>query len=290
MAQPRTQKGIWYRTRIPGKYWLRVREAYVAEHVAEMIAARRYGAVKLDLVLRGLALLPAHAEPNEPGHVPRHRGRLTYEVLHDLCRERARFSYDPAEGDTAEVVEKKRTWTREQIQELERRSLLRRQPAEKGRRPDLVVLRDLGDGEPFDDPNGKDGGPYITILGAVLASGHFPNWGAPQVAAYLCAMKADRDALRRDTDPGPRGSATWFRQADWFNATNTNFQLPKDHIAYPFSTMTIQRGLRELRAEGLIEARRTTRNPQTDRHFTTGPRMIYKNQFHELTTRNVLTP
>ena len=155
MAQPRAHRGIWYRTGIPGKYWLRVREAYVAEHAAEMIAARRYGALKLDLVLRGLALLPAHAEPNEPGHVPRHRGRLTYEVLHDLCRERTRFSYDLAEGDTAEVVEKKRTWTREQIQELERRSLLRRQPAEKGRRPDLVVLRDLGDGEPFDDPNGK---------------------------------------------------------------------------------------------------------------------------------------
>ena len=287
MTETRAKKGIWYRSGIPGKYWLRVREAYIAEHAAELIAARRYGALKLDLMLRGLALPPAHADPNVPGYVPRHRGRLTYEALHDLCRERTRFPYHPAEEDTAEVVDKKRTWIREQIQELERRSLLRRQPAESRRRPDLVVLRDLGDGKPFDDPDGKDGGPYITILGAVLASKHFPHWGAAQVAAYLCAMKADRDALRRDANPGPRGSATWFRQADWFNATNTNFKLPKDHIPYAFSTMTIQRGLRELRADGLIEARRTTLNPQTGRRFSTGPRMVYTNQFHKLISRNV---
>ena len=153
------------------------------------------------------------------------------------------------------------------------------------------MLRDLGDGEPFDDPNGdrENGGPYITILGAVIASEHFPRWGASQLAAYLCAMKADRDALRRNPDSGggTRGSATWFRQADWFNATNTNFKMPEDHIAYPFSTMTIQRGLRELRSEGLIQAHRTIRNPETGRRFTTGPRMIYTNQFHKLPTHSV---
>ena len=118
---------------------------------------------------------------------------------------------------------------------------------------------------------------------------YFPRWGASQLAAYLCAMKADRDALRRNPDSGggTRGSATWFRQADWFNATNTNFKMPEDHIAYPFSTMTIQRGLRELRSEGLIQAHRTIRNPETGRRFTTGPRMIYTNQFHKLPTHSV---
>ena len=289
MAEPHVQKGIWYATSVPGKFWLRVREEYVAGPAAELISARRYGALKLDLMLRGLALLPAVAAPNKPGHVPRHRGRLRYETLHDLCRGRTRFSSPDSLDDAPEVVEKKRTWTREQLQELERRSLVRREPAAKGRRrPDIVVLRDRGDGEPFDDPDGKDG-LYITILGGVLASQHFPKWGAPQLAAYLCAMKADRDARRRDPDPGPHGSATWFRQVDWFTGT-TPYNLPETHIAYPFSAMTLQRGLRELRSEGLIESRRTTRNPLTGGRFTTGPRMIYTNRFHKLPTRSVPTP
>ena len=75
-------------------------------------------------------------------------------------------------------------------------------------------------------------------------------------------MKADRDAHARSSSSGPPGSATWFRQADWFNGT-TAYHLPETHIAYPFSTMTIQRGLRELRDEGLIETHRTIRNPLT---------------------------
>ena len=65
---------------------------------------------------------------------------------------------------------------------------------------------------------------------------------------------------------------------------------PPHHIAYPFSTMTIQRGLRELRSEGLIEARRTTRHPETGRRFMTGPRMIYTNRFNKLSIRSVPTP
>ena len=287
MNQPQAQKGIWYRPRVPGKFMLRLREAYVAGPAADMVAARRFGALKLDLLLRGLALPPAHATPNEPGFVPRHRGRLTYEALHDICRDRSRFSYHPDAADTPEVVDKKRTWIREQLQELERRDLVRREPTPKRGRPDIVVMRDLADGEPFDDPDGNTGGPYITILGAVLASEHFPRWGAPQVAAYLCAMKADRDALHRDPNPGPRGSATWFRQADWFNGTNPNFQMPPGHIAWPFSTVTIQRGLRELRSDGLIQARRTIRNPETKRRFASGPRMVYTNQFNKLPPRTV---
>ena len=288
MDEPAARKGIWYGPGVPGKGRLRVREQYVAGPAAELITARRYAALKVDLMLRGLALPPEFAAPNEPGHVPRHRGRLRYETLHDLCRDRTRFSSQDAPEDAPEVVEKKRTWVREQLQELERRSLVRRQPAKNRRRPDIIVLSDRGDGEPFDDPDGTDG-LYITILGAVLASDHFPRWGAPQLAAHFCAMKADRDARRRDDSPGPPGSATWFRQADWFNG-ETIYNLPEAHIAYPFSTMTIQRGLRELRSEGLIEARRTTRHPETGRRFMTGPRMIYTNRFNKLPIRSVPTP
>lgn len=287
MNQPQAQKGIWYRPGIRGKYLLRLREAYVAGPAADMVAARRFGALKLDLVLRGLALPPAHAEPNEPGFVPRHRGRCSYEALHDMCRDRTRFSFDPGAEDTPQVVDKKRTWVREQLQELERRELVRREPAHRRGRPDIIVMRDLADGEPFDDPDGKTGGPYITVLGAVLASERFPRWGASRIAAYLCAMKADRDALYRDPDSGPIGSGTWFRQADWFNGTNPNFPMPANHVAWPFSTITIQRGLRELRDDGLIQAVRTIRNPDTGRRFASGPRMVYTNQFNTLSTHNV---
>ena len=35
----------------------------------------------------------------------------------------------------------------------------------------------------------------------------FPRWGATPIAAYLCAMKADRDALHRNPHTGPPGLA-----------------------------------------------------------------------------------
>ena len=141
---------------------------------------------------------------------------------------------------------------RVQLRELERRSLVVRRTDPQGRRPDIIVLRDLGDGEPYDDPTGKDGG-YVTIHGAVISSANFRRWGAPEVAAYLCAMTADRFARNRHPqrkEPVRHvGSATWFRQADWFNTGSTR-----------------------LRAEGLIEARRTTwRTRSSAAHPATSP-------------------
>ena len=117
---------------------------------------------------------------------------------------------------------------RVQLRELERRSLVVRRTDPQGRRPDIIVLRDLGDGEPYDDPTGKDGG-YVTIHGAVISSANFRRWGAPEVAAYLCAMTADRFARNRHPqrkEPRHVGSATWFRQADWFNMENPLVSRP----------------------------------------------------------------
>lgn len=276
-----------YAPGIRGKYLFRVREAYVAGSVAEMVGARRLGALKLDLILRGLALLPAHAPPNEPGFVPRHRGRLSYQALHDLCRQSTRYSlnFGDSSDDSPEVLEKKRTWVREQLQELEKRSLVRRQPGLRGRRPDIIVLSDRGDGAHYDDPTGSDG-TYITLSGAVLSSDHFRRWGAPQLVGYLCAMTAEREARFRQQMHSeqaiPVGAGMWFRQVDWFTGTNPNFNRPSTHVTYPFSTMTIQRGLRALRDEGLIEAQRTTKNPETGKRFTSGPRMVYRNRFDRL--------
>lgn len=292
MTQTATQgTGILYAPGIKGKGAFRVRERYIAESVAPMIRARRVEAVKLDLILRGIALLPAHAGQREPGYLPRHGDRLNYQKLHDLCRDHTRFSmqkpYDIE--DDQDTYEKKRNWVREQLRELEQRSLVLRRRDPKGRRPDIVVLRDLGDGEPYDDPDGKDGG-YVTIHGPVVSSANFRRWGAPEVAAYICAMTADRFARNRHKKRTghniAEGSATWFRQADWFNNENPMVRRPDGHVAYPFSTMTIQRGLRKLRSEGLIKAHRTTVNPETGQRFQTGPRMVYENQFNTLKPTN----
>lgn len=288
MANDTTQDGgLEYSRGITGKYLFRVRETYVAGPVAELIRSRRVGAVKLDLVLRGLGLSPDHTGKRQAGLVLRHQGLLSYNVLHDLCRDPLRFSFELPHDveDDASVREKKRTWVAEQMQELERRKLVRRVPDLKGRRPEIIVLSDRGDGEPFDDPGAtaSRGTGYVTISGAVIAKKVLRRWGAPEVVGYLCAMTADRFARHRlkqrtgqTFDPG---SAIWFRQADWFNNKNPNFERPEGHIAYPFSTTTIQRGLRALRDQGLIDARRTIQSPETGQRFTSGPRMIYENRF-----------
>ena len=279
--------GLKYSRGITGKYLFRVRETYVAGPVADLIRSRRVGAVKLDLVLRGLGLSPAHAGKRQVGLVLRQRGLLSYNVLHDLCRDPSRFSLGAPHDveDDASVREKKRTWVAEQMQELERRKLVRRVLDPNGRRPEIIVLSDRGDGEPFDDPGAtaSSGTGYVTISGAVISEKLLRHWGAPEVVGYLCAMTADRFArhrLKQRTDQTIEpGSATWFRQADWFNNKNPNFERPEGHIAYPFSTTTIQRGLRALRGQGLINASRTTRNPDTSQRFTSGPRMVYENRF-----------
>lgn len=279
--------GFEYSRGIRGKYLFRVRETYVAGPVGDLIRGRRVGAVKLDLVLRGLALLPDHAGERQPGIVLPLRGLLSYQALHDLCRDPSRFSWDKPHDveDDATTREKKRTWVGEQMQELERHKLVRRVLHADGRRPAIIVLSDRGDGSPFDDPGteARNGTGYVTISGAVISSDLYREWGAPEVVAYLCAMTADRFARYRhkgrtgeDIEPG---SATWFRQADWFNNRNPNFERPEGHVAYRFSTTTIHRGLRALRDQGLINAKRTTRNPETGQRFNSGPRMVYENRF-----------
>lgn len=290
MARDAKQRnGIEYAPGVVGKYLFRVRERYVAGPAADLIRSRRVGALKLDLVLRGLALLPEHAGGREPGYLLNHRRRLSYQLLHDLCRDPTRFAQQAPHDieDDAATREKKRTWVREQLQVLEGRKLVQRSTDPRGRRPEITVLRDRCDGEPFDDPGATatatDG--YVTISGAVISSQHFRDWGAPEVVAYLCAMTADRFARNRDRDhtgeAAPHGSATWFRQADWFNSKNANAPRPPGHVPFPFSTTTIQRGLRALCDQGLIAAKRTTFNPHTGQRFVSGPRKIYQNRFVE---------
>ena len=155
MAQDARQRnGIEYAPGVVGKYLFRVRETYVAGTAADLIRSRRVGALKLDLVLRGLALLPEHAGGREPGHVLRRRGSLSYQLLHDLCRDPHGSPQQAPHDieDDAATLEKKRTWVREQLQVLEARQLVQRSTDPRGRRPEITVLRDRCDGEPFDDP------------------------------------------------------------------------------------------------------------------------------------------
>jgi hypothetical protein len=202
--------------------------------------------------------------------------------MHDLVRDPRRFSMvaPEDEDDDAEDREKKREWVREQLQVLEGRNLLDRDDMGDGR-TQIVMLCDLGTSAPFDDPGAKETRrSYITVPGDVLALEEFTNWGAADLAGFLCALVADRyarnAARKADKDVPETGSATWYRQADWFN--NRNGYRPAGNIALPFSTSTIERGLKSMRRRGHILGQRTKKNPDGGRFLH--PRMVYTNQFH----------
>jgi len=276
-------KGIEYGPGTTGKGLFRVSERYVADHVAPLVEGRRHDAVKLDLVLRGVALSPQHAGKRIPGTVLRRGTRLDYAALHDLVRDPRRFSLNRPEDDDDDPVErdKKREWVREQLQILEGRNLLVRSDMGDGRRL-ITMLCDLGNGEPFDDPGAKGSArSYVTVLGTILTTPDFRTWGAPEIVGYLCAMVADRYARNaKQAKAGvdlPPGSATWYRQARWFN--NDNGFRPEGHVALPFSTTTIERGLKSMRERGYVSAERRKKGPD-GRRFQ-HPRLIYENRFNQ---------
>jgi hypothetical protein len=275
-------KGIEYRPGVTGKKLFRISEKYVADHVAPLIEARRVDAAKLDLILRGVALLPRHAGRREVGMVLRGRSQLDYPAMHDLVRDPRRFSMVAPEDDDDDAAERdrKREWVREQLQVLEGRSLLKREDMGDGRRR-IVMLCDLGTGDPYDDPGAKaTRRSYLTVPGDVLAQPDFTRWGSPELAGFLCALVADRyarNAAKNAGAPVPDpGSATWYRQAAWFN--NENGYRREGNVILPFSTSTIERGLKAMRERGYISAYRTRRDPGGGRLLH--PRMIYTNQFH----------
>lgn len=283
--------GHEYAPGVRGKYVFRVRERYVADVVAPLVGQKRAAAAKLDLALRGLALLPEHAGERSAGWVIHSRGQLSYEALHDLVRSPRRFSVDAPEDEVEDSAERqqKREWVRRQLQILEDSGLLRRDNKGSGRRPELVVLSDLGDGSDFDDPDGSAGNSYLTVPGALIGTATFREWGGPELAAFYCALQADRyaahAAAKRGKNVSP-GRATWYRQADWFNGENPHVRRPDGHVLFPFSTATIERGLKALRSQGLIEGNRQVRSPEGKRFMH--PRMVYENRFTDDPSSNVI--
>lgn len=276
-------RGLAYGPGIWGKHLFRVRESHVRDHLGPLLAQRALGAVRLDLVLRGLALNPAHSGRRpRPGVVLPQHG---YETLHDLAREANRYEPDIERlesSDDPKARRLKRKWVGEQLAKLEKLSLIER-TERPGRRPELIVLRDDGSGDDFDDPDGTPGNSYLTVLGGVIASGALAEWTAPELAAYLAAMVAERyerdRRRRRGIDPGPVGGGHWFRPLSWFS--DASMRNPGD-TTLPFSVSTLERGFAIHRKNGLVSVEKTRLIPGTGRRFKTGTRNIYRNSFHTL--------
>ena len=271
-ARDTSSTRIEYAPGIQGKGIFRVRERCIADSLALLI--RSPGAVKLYLILRGICLPPDNHGSREPGEVLPH---VTYEDLHDLCRDPRQFSTATPEDYVSEAEDraKKREWVREQLAALEDHKLVRRHDFGTGDRPRLVVLKDDGSGDPIDDPDGGAGSSYVTVHGSVLSAPTFLEWGAPEVFAYLCAMVAGRYAANKQG--GDPASATWFQAAKWFTTDET--ARPMTHVLFPIGAKTIQRGLRRLTEQGWIQATKTSRDPRGRGRRFRKPRNVYENRF-----------
>jgi hypothetical protein len=253
---------------------IRLRETHVRDHLAPLVSRGAAGALKLDLLLRGLAALPPEGDESsrQAGVVPE---SWSWEALHDAVRG-GQFL------ETDGIL--KRKWTNGKLSQLERLGVLRRE-IRPGRRSGLVVPRDDGSGLPFDDP-GASASPYVTVLGTVFSSGRAVGWGAPQLAAYLAAMIAERYArsdplFQRLQEDLRFGGGMWFRPLRWF--ADEAETRPESHVRIPFSERTLRRGVRLLRAEGVLGTRRIGHDPRTAEPFAGEiTRVLYFNGFDDL--------
>ena len=274
MPKPRTSRGVAYGPGVTGKFQFRVRELHVAETYVPLLKAKKLGAVKLDLVLRGIALLPQHAGNRDIGLV---LPDISYQSLHDICRPPSRFSMRSPEDeiDDRKILKLKRNWVGRQLEILEQAGAVRRESGHRGR-PRIIVQRDHGIG-PFDDPDGTEGNSYITISGPVISQ-WLKYWETPEVSAYLAAMIADRYARIKNPDRFPRGGATWFNTLDWF--ADPHGYRPQGHVRIGFAPRTLQRGLANLRTDNLVTWEHQTIRPDKPGHrFRSGRRNIYTNHF-----------
>ena len=261
---------------VVGKHLFRVRERHVADHLVPLISGRAAATAKLDLVLRCIALSPQHTGRRVPGLV---LPQCSWELLHDLSKgDQGLGDVGPGMDPSPEALKLKRKWVGQQLKRLEEMNLLKRE-ARPGNRPRLLVLRDDGTGQPFDDPDGSRGNTYISILGSVIGSRALASWGAPELSAYLAAMAAERSENRRGRNIEP-GTGRWYRPLAWF-ADKDGLYGPSDRVQMGFSVPTLERGIVRLEAARLMSHRRIHRNPRTNRRLK-GPRNLYFNNFDSL--------
>lgn len=257
-----------------GKYLIRVRQRHITGRYAPMIAAKAVGAVKLDLLLRGIALLPEDAGARRPGYVLHD---WSYEHLYDLVRVGPVARTDRHLTDR-EVRHLKRKWVDNQARKLVALRLLRVEPV-PGRRPRLIVLRDDDRGRAFDDPGATGKDLYVTIRGSLIATGTLAKWGAPEVAAMLAALYAEFYAERPRGRPlSADGTGRWWRQLAWFNNPDWH---PLNRPMLPFSKSLLERGFDALDDQRLITRTKTSHDPRTKARFAT-PRVVYRNRFARL--------
>lgn len=256
-----------------GKFLFRIRQDHIADRYGPLIAGKAVGAVKLDLLLRAIALLPEDAGARKPGYVLHH---WSYEHFHDLVRGPLEHRADRIRTDR-EIRHLKRKWVDNQLRKLVGLRLLRVEPI-PGKRPRLIVLRDDGSGEPFDDPGAAGGRTdrYVTIRGSVITSGTLARWRAAQVAAYLSALYAEFYTERqRDRVLSADGTGRWWRQLAWFNRSDWH---PLERPLLPFSKSLLENGFSVLDDQRLIRRTKISTDPRTKERFPTA-RVLYQNRF-----------
>lgn len=265
MSLQQASRNAW--SDVGGRYLIRLRETHLRDHIAPLLSGGAAGAAKLDIVLRGLAAYGGE----RPGVVP---PEVSWSALHDLVRDPDFYGEDMA---------LKRDWIGDKLSRLEQLGLITRTPGQHGR-PTITVLRDDASGQHFDDPDGQPGNSYVTVLGTVIGFGRLRHWGAPEVAAFLASMIAERYAR---SEPGlsflqdrPFGGGLWYRPLWWF--ADREGLRPEGHVRVPFSGRTLRRGLASLKQEGLIDTERIGTDPRTGRPFAGGPRVLYHNGFDDV--------
>ncbi len=202
----------------------------------DLVATKAVDTAKLDLLLRGVALLPDDAKGRAVGLVLPQYG---YEDLHDLVRDPDRYGSVGEEAEyPADVRKAKRKWVGEQLQRLETLNLIRRTGGPG--RPDLVVLKDDGSGDPFDAPTGAKRDWYVTVHGSLISTGTLRDWGAPELCFYLAAMIAERSGRQTQKKDIRPGEGQWFRTLDWF--ADLEKRRPEGSITIPFSVPNLERG------------------------------------------------
>ena len=260
---------------VRGKHIYRVRQSYLRDVAAPLLASRNLSALKLDLVLRGLALRAQDLgnRDDEPGLV---LPTYPWEALHDLCRPTTHFRGRQSIGEVSSQRDRdlKNEWVRTQLARLEGLKLVRREP-KPGSRSRLYVLSDRGDGQLYDDP-GDAGDPYVRLLGAVIACGAWAEWSTREVVGYLAALVAQGYDTHRDQ--ALPGAGRWWRPAAWF--ADDDGRRPDNHIRIPFSESTVKRGVRALVEDGWIHARWISENPDTGARLGQH-RRLYTNRFIE---------
>jgi hypothetical protein len=254
-----------------GKFRFRIRQRHVADHYAQLIAGKAYGAAKLDLVLRCIALSPQHAGDRDPGWVLRD---WTYEDLHDLVKELPpnRAGTDRSDQATRHL---KRKWVALQLDKLAKLGLVTVTPR-SGTRSEIVVLRDDGSTEPFDDPGAQTADLYFTVQGSLIAFGVLRRWTASEFAAYFAALLAEFHSDRGGGRSWTPGTGEWWRPLAWFNHEHW---FPAERVRLPFSKSLLEEGFRRLEDDELVTCSKILRDPRDKRKLYNPPRNSYRNRF-----------